>query len=130
MPRPPTASCNPGMFAAAVSVSSGTKTTTYPGRKDSPTRFGAGATRKRPFVPVSGPATGVAATPIEAGRAIERRGHIGFAAQIDSGQGQGREAGHQRRRQIGGARSGGNDAVSLVGCHDRLAGSPLVLRTL
>ena len=71
-------------------------------------RFGAGATRKSPLVPVLGGAIGVAATPSRRLARVECRGHPRCAAQIDAGHGHGREAGDQRRRQVGGARSAGH----------------------
>ncbi len=96
-----------------------------------PLRSGSGpAPRGRArCVPVRGGATGVAATPVKAGRPGECGGHPGYAAQIGAGRGHGRKAGDQRRRQVGRARSGGDDLVALVGRHDWLAETPFVRRT-
>ena len=55
---------------AARSPRADTKTATYPGRRTSPMRLGAGATRKRPRVPVLGGPIGVATTPL---RRVARR---------------------------------------------------------
>ena len=125
----PTASCTPGMSAAATSVASGTKSTTYPGWSTSSIRFGAGATRKSPRVPATAPQRGRRYT-VKARRTLERRGHSRFTAQVDPGHGHRREAGDERRRQVRRARSGGEDAVLRVGGHDRLTNTLLVRRTL
>jgi hypothetical protein len=60
---PPALTCTAGTpVAASRSPSADTKTATYPGRSAPPLRFGAGAARKSPRVPVGAEAIGVAIT--------------------------------------------------------------------